>query len=1012
MTTLSIRALIVEDSEDDAELILKLFKKEGHVVHHEIVSSSQKMQEALSNEQWDVIISDYSMSGFTGIEALEILKATVLDIPFILVSGKIDEETAVEAMKKGAVDYISKNNLSRLVPAVEREIKDCEIRKKQMKMHSEFIESEERFRLAFDNANIGMCLVDLKGNFTKVNQKLCEILGYSKEELEGLNTSTITYEGDRSTGPEFIKNAVEGKSSNIVFEKRYIHKDGDIVCAEVSSSLVKDEKGSPLYFISQVKDITKKKNAEEALRKSEENYRLIVDNTSDLIFRIDMNGNFIFMSKSVEKHTGYTDHEIVGENIKDFLSPRSYADAIERIKQRLDGVEKLPKYEVDVISKGGGNIPFELNTSPIYVDEKIESILIVARDISERKKSEEKIKHRLIFEETIATISKRFTKVEDLDQSINLSLNELGEISKSDRVYVFKFNQDLTKIDNTHEWCRNGVSPQIGYLKGLSADAFPWWMENINKNRIILVKDVAKLPPEASIEKETLEGWGIKSFLVVSIYVKTRLYGFVGFDNVFEYVSWAKEDIDIITLFSEILGSAFERNKMLNELKESEENYRTIVEGQTEFIARILPDGTHIFANDALCTYLGLKKEEIIGKKITDMQNGPDTPEEDMKKLLEHFNSFNQDTPINTIENRFIFSNGEVRWVEWADKAIFDENDNIIEFQSVGRDITDKKMKDEEISLLYNAIEQAPTIVVITDKQGTIEYVNPKFIEITGYDSSEAIGKSPRILKTGFLPKEHFEALWKSISSGKTWKGEFHNRKKDGSMYWESASISPVKNSIGEITHFIKVSEDITYKKLAEKDILDKEETLRGILSATPIGINLIGGRSIVWCNYFMTEITGYSQQELVGRNTKPLYASEDEYQRFGDLYKQSFDGPVSFETQWITKDRRVIDVLILLNPLDPYDLSKGYITIVSDITKTKKSQKQLDENLEYFAHLVDQIRNPLAIMSGFVQVETENEKLKERLLKQIDRIEELIKQLDQGWMDTEDTRRFLKRYL
>jgi len=424
MTTLSIRALIVEDSEDDAELILKLFKKEGHVVHHEIVSSSQKMQEALSNEQWDVIISDYSMSGFTGIEALEILKATVLDIPFILVSGKIDEETAVEAMKKGAVDYISKNNLSRLVPAVEREIKDCEIRKKQMKMHSEFIESEERFRLAFDNANIGMCLVDLKGNFTKVNQKLCEILGYSKEELEGLNTSTITYEGDRSTGPEFIKNAVEGKSSNIVFEKRYIHKDGDIVCAEVSSSLVKDEKGSPLYFISQVKDITKKKNAEEALRKSEENYRLIVDNTSDLVFRIDLNGNFIFMSKSVEKHTGYTDHEIVGKNIKDFLSPRSYVDAVERIKQRLNGVENLPKYEVDVISKDGRGIPFELNTSPIYSDGKIESILIVARDVSERKKSEKKItESEKNIRSCLRTIWPEFIEVHWMELFLNVILH-------------------------------------------------------------------------------------------------------------------------------------------------------------------------------------------------------------------------------------------------------------------------------------------------------------------------------------------------------------------------------------------------------------------------------------------------------------------------------------------------------------------------------------------------------------------------------------------------------------
>jgi len=451
---------------------------------------------------------------------------------------------------------------------------------------------------------------------------------------------------------------------------------------------------------------------------------------------------------------------------------------------------------------------------------------------------------------------------------------------------------------------------------------------------------------------------------------------------------------------------------LFKKLKESEENYRAIVESQTEFITKFLPDTTHTFVNDAMCKFFGISKEDIVGKKISEMNIGATIPEEDMKIIENHFASFSPINQINTLEHRFVFPTGEVKWVEWTDKATFDESDNILEFQSVGRDITDKKIMGEEINLLYNAIEQAPTIIVITDKQGLIEYVNPKFIEITGYDPSEAVGKSPRILKTGPLPKEHIEALWKSISSGKTWKGEFQNIKKDGALYWESAAISPVRDSSEEITHFIKVSEDITYKKLVEKDIQEKEETLRGILSAAPIGINLMKERAIVWCNYNMTEITGYSEEELVGKNTGPLYATAEEYEKFGALYSQKLDMPIRFETQWLTKDRRLIDVSILLNPLNPYDHSKGFITIVLDITKTKTAQKQLDENLEYFAHLVDQIRNPLAIMSGFIQVGTENEKLKEKLLRQIDRIEELIKQLDQGWMDTENTRRFLKRYM
>lgn len=451
---------------------------------------------------------------------------------------------------------------------------------------------------------------------------------------------------------------------------------------------------------------------------------------------------------------------------------------------------------------------------------------------------------------------------------------------------------------------------------------------------------------------------------------------------------------------------------LFKKLKESEEEYRTIVEGQTEFITKFLPDGTHTFVNDAMCKFFGITKEDILGKKIFEMDIGATIPNEDMGMIDKHFAKFSPANQINTIAHRFVFPDGNEKWVEWTDRAIFDKKGNILEFQSIGRDITDRKMMREEITLLHNAIEQTPIIVKIIDKDGKIEYVNPQYVEVTGYDPSEALGKKPRLFETGFLPKGRFEELWDSICSGKSWKGEFQNRKKDGTMYWELASISPVRNSIGEITHFIKVSEDITYKKLAEKEIQEKEEALRGILSAAPIGINLFQNRTMIWCNHHMTKITGYSEQELIGRNTKFLYASEEEYKRLGELYKEKVDGHINSETQWITKDRRVIDVSILLNPLNPYDLSKGYITIVSDITNAKRSQRQLDENLEYFAHLVDHIRNPLTILSGFVQVETGNEKLKERLLRQIDRIEELIKQLDQGWMDTEDTRKFMKRYM
>ena len=127
--------------------------------------------------------------------------------------------------------------------------------------------------------------------------------------------------------------------------------------------------------------------------------------------------------------------------------------------------------------------------------------------------------------------------------------------------------------------------------------------------------------------------------------------------------------------------------------------------------------------------------------------------------------------------------------------------------------IAEKRQTEEKISKLLVGIEQSPAAVVITDIKGNIEYVNPKFVQLTGYTFREAIGKNPRILKSGEQPQAFYKEMWDSITSGKDWHGEFHNRKKNGEFYWEFASISPVRNKDGEITNYIAVKEDVTERK-------------------------------------------------------------------------------------------------------------------------------------------------------------------------------------------------------
>ena len=147
----------------------------------------------------------------------------------------------------------------------------------------------------------------------------------------------------------------------------------------------------------------------------------------------------------------------------------------------------------------------------------------------------------------------------------------------------------------------------------------------------------------------------------------------------------------------------------------------------------------------------------------------------------------------------------------------FDETGKFNGVVHIARDITERKQVEEKVHMLSQAVEQSPATVIITDKGGNIEYVNQKFSKISGYDYSEVIGKNSRVLKSGEKPPEEYSELWKTITSGHEWRGEFHNKKKSGELYWEYASISPIRNQEGDITHFLADKEDITERKLSRR---------------------------------------------------------------------------------------------------------------------------------------------------------------------------------------------------
>jgi len=235
-----------------------------------------------------------------------------------------------------------------------------------------------------------------------------------------------------------------------------------------------------------------------------------------------------------------------------------------------------------------------------------------------------------------------------------------------------------------------------------------------------------------------------------------------------------------------------ERQRAQEALKESEARWRSIIEMQT--VAIIVIDQKHDirYLNKAAETLFGQSSHELIGAPF-----GYPIIQRNITQI-----------EINRPGRGVAYAEMRVTPMRWSGQ------DNYLLFL---QDVSAHKRAEGDLRKLFQAIEQSPTSVVITDVDGAIEYVNPKFTEVTGYTYAEAAGKTPRVLKSGESPPEAYAGLWQTIKAGQVWRGEFHNRRKNGELFWELASIAPIRDPGGRITHFVAVKEDITERKATEE---------------------------------------------------------------------------------------------------------------------------------------------------------------------------------------------------
>ena len=280
-------------------------------------------------------------------------------------------------------------------------------------------QSEERFRHAFENANIGMCLVSTDGRFIQVNDRLCRIIGYSREQLEGMNVNDVTYSEDRELGPDFFRDSMSGKTDNIVYEKRYVHSGGHLIWSQISSSIVRDLKGKPLYFISHVQDITQQKSSEEALKASEEKFSMLFQaNPAYISLTTVEDGRFLAVNDAFTSITGYEQSEVIGrtsEEIGLWSDPGDREQLIKQIEQY--GHSRLQK--VELIRKDGYFISGLWSVEKVELEGKTHLIAMLI-DATEKMKAERALleseeRYRILVE-TAGQAGWGIILIQDMDQ--------------------------------------------------------------------------------------------------------------------------------------------------------------------------------------------------------------------------------------------------------------------------------------------------------------------------------------------------------------------------------------------------------------------------------------------------------------------------------------------------------------------------------------------------------------------------------------------------------------------
>jgi len=406
-------------------------------------------------------------------------------------------------------------------------------------------------------------------------------------------------------------------------------------------------------------------------------------------------------------------------------------------------------------------------------------------------------------------------------------------------------------------------------------------------------------------------------------------------------------------------------------LHESEEKYRSIFENSNVAILFTGPEGKILSANTFACNLFGMNEEEVC---VTGLDSLIDQNDTRLPKMLEEKNK----TGKSKCELTFVRKDGSTFEGEISSSVFIDSEGNVRTSLLI-EDLTEQRRSEGELRKLSRAIEQSPASIVITDTRGAIEYVNPKFVQVTGYSLEEAIGQNPRILKSGEKPPEEYKQLWDMITSGKEWRGEFHNKKKNGELYWESAVVSPVSDVRGVITHFIAIKEDITERKQIEQALQYEQTLLRTLIDNIPDNIYSkdTSCRKTIANAADLKNMRVQSEADVIGKDDFAFYPKKLAQEFYDDDQKVLSTGNSIINKEECIIDENGQERWLLTNKLPLRDKAGtivGLAGVGRDITERKKAEEALRRSEENFRTIFESNSSALAIIEADTRISIVND--------------------------------------